>query len=79
VAGFDSVQAFNVAFRDHIESHPTHDATRHGKYTGELLQELKGPVAALEQIIIERGMSTVNGWAWIRHIRSSPRRPSGSR
>lgn len=61
VPGFDSVQAFNVAFRDHIESHPTlfgdptHNATRHGKHTGELLQEPKGPVAALEQIIIERG------------------------
>ncbi|MCH7937472.1 MAG: tetratricopeptide repeat protein [Proteobacteria bacterium] len=61
VPGFDSVQAFNVAFRDHIESHPTlfgdptHHATRHGKHTGELLQEPKGPVAALEQIIIEKG------------------------
>ena len=61
VPGFDSVQAFNAAFRDHIESHPTlfgdptHHATRHGKHTGELLQEPKGPVAALEQIIMERG------------------------
>ncbi len=63
VPGFDSVQAFNVAFRDHIESHPTlfgdptHHATRHGKHTGELLQEPKGPVAALEQIIMEAGQA----------------------
>jgi hypothetical protein len=54
VPGFDSVQAFNVAFRDHFESHPTlfvdptHNATRQGKRTGELLQGPKGPVAALE-------------------------------
>lgn len=75
VPGFDSVQAFNAAFRDHIESHPTlfgnptHHATRHGKHTGELLQEPKGPVAALEKIIMEKGE------AYRRKITGGPAHP----
>ena len=75
VPGFDSVRAFNAAFCDHIENHPTlfgdptHHATRHGKHTGELLQEPKGPVAALEKIIMERGR------AYRRKVTAGPAHP----
>ncbi len=59
--GFANIEAFNLALRGHIESHPTlfgdptHHATRNGKHTGELLQEPKGPVAALEEMIMKAG------------------------
>ena len=35
----------------------THNATRHGKHSGELLQEPKGPVAVLENMILEAAKS----------------------
>ncbi len=56
--GFADMAAFNAALADHVCNHPTRDfeppnkATRLGTQTRELLVEPKGPVAALERMII---------------------------
>ncbi len=57
--GFENIDTFNAALAEHIQSHPTlfgdptHNATRNGEHTGELLQEPKGPIGALEQMIMQ--------------------------
>jgi tetratricopeptide (TPR) repeat protein len=51
---FSDLGAFNAALADHICAHPSlvdapaSHATRHGKHSGELLIEPKGPMAAWE-------------------------------
>ena len=56
--GFSDMAAFNAALADHVCNHPTRSfeppnkATRRGTQTRELLVEPKGPVAALERMII---------------------------
>ena len=56
--GFADMAAFNAALADHVCNHPTRNfeppnkATRLGTQTRELLIEPKGPVAALEGMII---------------------------
>jgi len=57
--GFSSLAAFNAALAEHVLAHPSlvyapaSHATRHGKHSGELLVEPKGPVAVLEDVIRE--------------------------
>ena len=57
--GFADLGTFNAALRDHVLAHPTlafepyAKATRHGRQTGELLVEPKGPIAVLEALIRE--------------------------
>ena len=50
--GFSSMETFNAALARHVSEHPTLQAnvmsTRHGKHTGELLREPKGPMGAME-------------------------------
>ncbi|MDH3670777.1 MAG: tetratricopeptide repeat protein [Gammaproteobacteria bacterium] len=56
-AGYASVADFNAALAHHVRSHPTlvsapaSHATRLGKHSGELLDQSKGPIAVLEEII----------------------------
>lgn len=56
-AGYASLADFNVALAHHVRSHPTlvsapaSHATRLGKHSGELLDQSKGPIAVLEEII----------------------------
>ncbi len=56
--GFADMAAFHRALADHILQHPTLEsdplglATRAGRHTGELLIEPKGPIGALEQMIV---------------------------
>jgi len=56
---FASRDAFNAALADHILAHPSlvdapaSHATRHGKHSGELLIEPKGPMAAWEASLRE--------------------------
>ena len=57
--GFSGLAAFNAALAEHVLAHPTlvyapaSHATRHGKHSGELLVEPRGPVAVLEDVIRE--------------------------
>ena len=52
--GFESLEALNAALAEHICAHPSlvdapaSHATRHGKHSGELLVEPKGPMGAWE-------------------------------
>lgn len=56
-AGYASLGDFNAALAHHVRSHPTlvpaptSHATRLGKHSGELLDQSKGPIAVLEEII----------------------------
>ncbi|MBL6959000.1 MAG: tetratricopeptide repeat protein [Rhodospirillales bacterium] len=56
--GFDDMAHFNRALGDHVLGHPSliaqpaSHATRFGRHSGELLAEPKGPVAALEGMIM---------------------------
>ncbi len=55
--GYASLDEFNAALAAHILEHPTlvhaptSHATRHGRHTGELLVEPKGPMADLERML----------------------------
>ena len=55
---FPDLAAFNAALADHLLGHPSltlapkSHATRFGRHSGELLVEPKGPVAALEGMIM---------------------------
>ncbi len=75
VQGFEDLGTFNAELRDHIQRHPTlfddptHNATRNGKHTGELLQEPKGPMAALEELIMQAAE------AYRRKIGTDPNHP----
>ena len=57
---FGSLADFNVALADHVLQHPTLSfepvghATRHGRHTGNLLRDEKGPMAHLEARIHEQ-------------------------
>ena len=55
--GYASIEAFNAALARHIRTHPTLQgnvmSTEHGKHTGELLRDPKGPMAAMEPRIHE--------------------------
>jgi uncharacterized protein (TIGR02466 family) len=55
--GFAGLAEFNAALAAHVRAHPSLregpslQATRHGKHTGELLMEPKGPIADLERLL----------------------------
>ncbi len=55
--GYANLDDFNGALAEHILNHPTlvfaptSHATRHGRHTGELLVEPKGPMADLERML----------------------------
>ena len=57
---FGSLPAFNAALAEHVLKHPTLSfepvghATRHGRHTGNLLRDEKGPMAHLEARIQEQ-------------------------
>ncbi|MDH3640748.1 MAG: putative 2OG-Fe(II) oxygenase [Gammaproteobacteria bacterium] len=55
--GYPGIEAFNAALARHIKTHPTLQgnvmSTEHGKHTGELLVDPKGPMEAMEQRIHE--------------------------
>ncbi len=57
--GFESLETLNAALADHICAHPSlvdapaSHATRHGKHSGELLVEPKGPMTAWEAALRE--------------------------
>ncbi len=59
IEGFENIKEFNRALADHITGHPSLEfepanrSTTKGEQTGELLIEPKGPVAQLEQKILE--------------------------
>jgi uncharacterized protein (TIGR02466 family) len=59
IDGFESLEAFNKALSTHVMRHPTlqyepaNRSTTKGEQTGELLEEPKGPVAALEKKLAE--------------------------
>lgn len=61
---YQSMEAFNAALSEHVESHPTltfaprSHATREGRHSGELLSEPKGPILHLEQAI----MAAADAW-----------------
>ena len=56
-AGFDDIDAFNQALKEHVTSHPTlvtapsSHTTMNGKHTGSINAGVKGPVSALEALI----------------------------
>ena len=58
-AAFSSLAAFNAALAGHVSGHPSlvyapsQHATKFGKHSGQLLAEPKGPVAELEEKIVE--------------------------
>ena len=82
-AGFADVDAFNAGLREHVLSHPTLSyepeghATRGGRHTGDLLEGDKGPVAALEHIVLDAAARYVSalGTAARDFVRALPRRP----
>lgn len=57
--GFDDVATFNEALARHVRNHPSlvyapaSHATRRGRHSGELIVDPKGPVAQLEQVIMD--------------------------
>jgi len=57
-AAYADLADFNTALSEHVTCHPTlsyaplSHATRKGRHSGELLNEPKGPIAALEKIIL---------------------------
>lgn len=66
--GFADIGAFNRALAAHVLEHPSlvrapnSHATRHGRHSGELLVEPKGPMAGLEDLIrqaVEAWMAAV--------------------
>lgn len=72
--GYDSIDAFNAALTKHIKNHPTLQgnvmSTEHGKHTGELLVDPKGPMEAMEQRIHEAIV-----W-YIRNLPDDPEHPA---